>query len=408
VGALPILSAFLSPADAQAFLREYWPDRSFAAHGPLSRLPAAFRAPALSDAQTLTRQHQGRFTFGNAHAGSRTVNMDNTRPDLLLRMGLSLYLTEVLRVVPALGNVMKQLEAELGAPPGSARVGGFVAAAGNGVTCHFDSEEVFSVQLSGEKRWSIAKAEVDYPWTAQFNPGDAPQDDELYTFAAAGFPRPEAADWRTVDVKPGSVLFLPRGTWHRTEAGGESLSLSIMVRTPPAAETVLEALRLRMMQDAAWRKPLFGAWAEAHSAGGEWRTLLDRIPRFIDGLSLENALLPPLGELERLERLSRRSRLQARPEARMDFDDSGPVLRADVVVRDRWGAEQRSLQLEVPGEMAPLFRWLADSRVPFTPEESAARFPALALDQHLRVADALVRGRYLKQLWFDAPPPDSP
>jgi len=37
-------------------------------------------------------------------------------------------------------------------------------------------------------------------------------------------------------MKPGSVLFMPRGTWHYTEAGEGSLSVSIIVRTPAAFE----------------------------------------------------------------------------------------------------------------------------------------------------------------------------
>jgi hypothetical protein len=280
------------------------------------------------------------------------------------------------------------------------------SAPGNGVTCHFDSEEVFSIQLSGEKRWRIAKADVDHPWPVQFNPRDALLDDELYTMAGKGFPEPDLAEWQTVDMKPGSVLFLPRGTWHETEAGEESLSLSIMLRTPPALETALAALRLRMLQDPKWRRPLFGAWGNrAETARTQWQELLEHLPAFIDTLSFDNALLPALDEAARLERVHRHSRVQTRAEARMILNHADGLTFADVFFRDRQGAEQLSLKLEVPPEMHGLFDWLAEARVPFTADELAARFGALPIDQHLRIVDALLRGRYLKQLWFD-PPPD--
>lgn len=404
MNAKPILASLVSPLGVERFLNEYWPERSFVGHGPLTRFPAAFRADILQDARTLTSQYRGKLTFGNSHAGSRTLNLENARSDILLHMGLSLYLVELPRMVPSLGNVLKQLELELGAPAGCARVGAFVAAAGGGVTCHFDSEEVFSIQLAGEKRWRIGKSQIEYPWAVQFNPGDPLLDEELYTIAAQGFPQPDTGSMEEVEMKPGSVLFLPRGTWHQTEAGDESLSLSIMVRTPPAAETMIDALRLRMLQDPRWRRPLFGAWGnqeQNREAQERWRELLGEVSAVAEGLSMDNALLSPLGEVERLERLNFRSRVQRRPEARMVLNARGE--RVEIFCRDKAGAEQCYVQLEVPANMRTLFEWLSDARQAFSAEETAARFPELPLEQHLRIIQALIRGQYLKQLWFDPP-----
>jgi ribosomal protein L16 Arg81 hydroxylase len=95
----------------------------------------------------------------------------------------------------------------------------------------------------------------------QFNPGDVTYDDR-YPQSTDGFPDPEVSAFECIVMKPGSVLFMPRGTWHRTETLGLSLSVSIILRPPSALESVLDALRARLLQDPAWRKPLHGAWGQ--------------------------------------------------------------------------------------------------------------------------------------------------
>src|SRR3546814_1181467 len=63
---------------------------------------------------------------------------------------------------------------------------------------------------------------------------------------------------RSHEMQPGSVLFLPRGTWHRTEALEPSLSLSIVVRPPVLADALLDWLQPWLLGDARWRLPLYG------------------------------------------------------------------------------------------------------------------------------------------------------
>lgn len=403
-----ILAALVAPLPLTAFLAQHWPDRAYAAHGSPGRLPAALRAPELQSVEALAAKYRGRMSFGNASASSRTVGLEHTSPALLVRMGLSLYMPDIVALVPALGALLRELEQELGAPPGSARIGAFAASPGNGVSCHFDAEEVFSVQLHGEKRFHIAKApDIEQPWGMQFNPGD-PCFDDLYPQVPAGFPDPARGDFETVDMKPGSVLFMPRGTWHYTESGEGSLSVSIIVRTPAAFECALEVLRLRLLQDARWRRPLHGAWgdvAQSAAAREQWQALMQDWPRATAGMELDAASLAQLNEAERLNRTGAASRFQRCPEARMEFKpkaQGGQTVR--VVVRTVDGDETTPLHLDVPEAMAALFLWLADHAAAFPVGELARRFPAMPLAQHLGIVNALTRARYLRQLWYDPIP----
>jgi ribosomal protein L16 Arg81 hydroxylase len=404
----PILAALLSPIPVADFLREHWPNRAVAAHGSPQRLPSALRVPELQSVEALAAVYRGRMTFGDATSSSRTVGIENANPGLLLRMGLSLYMVDIVAMMPALGDLLRQLERELGAPTGVARIGAFAAPQGNGVTCHFDAEEVFSIQLQGEKRFHIAKAsDIEQPWGRQFNPGD-PCFDDLYPQVPAGFPDPVHSEFETVDMKPGTVLFMPRGTWHYTESGEGSLSVSIIVRTPAAFECALEALRLRLLQDARWRRPLYGAWgAGSHydMARDQWQTLMQDWTRVTAGMRLEDALLTQLNEAELLNRMEATSRFQRRPEAHMMFE---PKSRGEhvvkIVVRGLDDGEHTPLQLDVPAAMEATFRWLAENDAAFQVVELASRFPELPLTRHLIIVNALTRGRYLKQLRFGTIP----
>lgn len=400
----PVLAALASPHSATDFLQRHWPDKAFAAHGSPQRLPPALRVPELQSVEALAAKYRGRMSFGNALVSSRTVGIENANPALLLRMGLSLYLVDIVATIPALGELLRQLERELGAPTGSARIGAFAASPGNGVTCHFDCEEVFSIQLQGEKRFHIARApEIEQPWGMQFNPGD-PCFDDLYPQAPAGFPDPARCAFETVDMKPGTVLFMPRGTWHYTESGAGSLSVSIIVRTPAAFECALEALRQRLLQDERWRRPLYGAWGagpRAEPARAQWQSLRDDWARVSAGMDLDEVLGSRLNEAERLSRADANSRFQRRPESRMQLQaKTGGGLAVKVVLRDAEGGEQSPLQLEVPETMAAPFRWLAENAAAFSVGELASRFPELPLAQHLSIVNALARGLYLKLLGF--------
>lgn len=406
-----ILAALVAPLPQAEFLGRHWPERAYAAHGGPERLPAALRAPELQSVEAMAEKYRGRMAFGNAVASSRTVGIEHTSPALLVRMGLSLYLPDLVPLVPALDTMLRQLEQELGAPGGSARIGAFAAAPGNGASCHFDAEEVFSIQLRGEKRFHIAKApDIEQPWGMQFNPGD-PSFDDLYPQVSAGFPDPASCEFETVEMKPGSVLFMPRGTWHYTESRDSSLSASIIVRTPAAFECALEALRLRLLQDVRWRRPLYGAWGDAAQAGeaqASWRSLMQDWARVTGGLSLDDALLTRQDETERLQRVDATSRFQRCPEARMEFEpkaQGGETVR--IVVRTADGDDTIPLHLEVPEAMAAAFRWLASHAAAFAVAELASRFPAIPLAQHLGIVNVLARAHYLRQLWYGPIPAEA-
>ncbi len=385
------------------FKTQYWPDRACWSDGKLDRLPKPLQHPVLSSIDALTASYKGRVSFGNAKTGSRTVAVEHISPDMLLKMGLSLYLPEIVRLIPGLTELLHEAESAVGAPPGCARIGAFIAPEENGVTCHMDAEEVFSIQLIGEKRFFISKQKgLEQPFGIQFNPGDVTYDD-MYPQSTAGFPDPDASEFECVEMKPGSVLFMPRGTWHRTETRGLSLSVSIILRPPSAVESVLDALRARLLQDSAWRRPLHGAWgqgSERIAADQQLTQLLESLPDIASGLTLEDVRQTAYSENDRNENLGPESYFQVKPESTLKLTMKGQSMQAKVIARDVDGREFETMQLDVPLPMIGVFEWLSHTRHAFSAASMAQTHEGLPLEQHLRILLALVKGGYLKPLWY--------
>lgn len=390
----------LAPAE---FQNRYWPDQLYSTHGDLSRLPAPLLDPLLESAEGLAANYRGRVSFGNARTGSRTVAVEHISPEMLLKMELSLYLPEIERMISGMNELLRDLETQLNVPPGCARIGAFIAPNENGVTCHMDAEEVFSIQLIGKKRFFVSKQPgLEQPFGMQFNPGDVTFDD-MYPQATTGFPDPETAEFDCVEMKPGSVLFMPRGTWHRTETSGLSLSISIILRPPSAFESVLDALRPRLLQDPAWRRPLHGAWGESASqelAEKHLRQLLEKLPEAAQEVNIEDIRQTAFSEADRLADIGPKSRFQVKPESTLKLSLQGQSMQARVTAKDSDGRQFETMQLDVPSAMIGVFDWLSHSRQAFSLKSMAQAHPGLPVEQHQRILQALVRGGYLKPLWY--------
>jgi hypothetical protein len=261
------LADLVSPVDLESFWRDFWPGQPFVTHGPLARLPSVFADPRFADLPTLSSHYRGRVLFGRGRAGPRSILVHDVEAAPLYDMGLSLYLPDIEAMAPECADFLRSLERELGLGEGQARITAWASPAADGIACHFDAEDVFSVQLAGTKRFQVAETPaLVHPVGAQYGPGIPPSPD-LYPQAAGGFPDPDDVPFTEVVMQPGSVLFLPRGFWHRTEADANSLSISIILSSPPVLDVLLGRLRDLLLQDPAWRMPVHAARLPSENAG---------------------------------------------------------------------------------------------------------------------------------------------
>jgi len=288
----------LFPVLGEEFVASYWPNRAHDEHGPVDRLQSLLSAPELASVDALCDAscHKSKVVFTNRQG--RFVEMQTESPSqagLLGKAGLSVCLDHVLARSPIIAEWTRQLARELGVPEGGSTCNAYASPKKSGFAQHFDSQEVFIVQVTGEKRWVIAD-NADVAWPEQnYSPFDEFLPPRPF-FGPFHLPEEMPNPSREVIMRPGSVLFLPRGTWHATSASGEERSLSLTFTFSPRSwkqsvrdvlETSVPELRAPLPIDVAARREALGsvprafgdfgatllAWynASLHPASRRWR-----------------------------------------------------------------------------------------------------------------------------------------
>ncbi len=111
-----------------------------------------------------------------------------------------------------------------------------------GFAWHYDAEDVFILQTAGSKEWWLRKNTVN-PWPlVETMPRDLRYQREVMPAMRCEL---RAGDW----------LYIPAGYWHRTQAGEESVSLSVGVLSATALD-VFDFLRGGLLDSLRWRQRL--------------------------------------------------------------------------------------------------------------------------------------------------------
>jgi hypothetical protein len=174
-----------------------------------------------------------RFT-GSGGAGAEIT--DQVIDDKVLRLyadGATLVLQGLHRIWPPLIDFARALGTELRQP---LQINAYLTPAGNqGFATHYDTHDVFVLQIDGTKRWRVHEPVLAQPLERQAWGGRA---DEVGATAQG----PAALD---VVLAPGDVLYLPRGWLHSAEAqDGRSLHVTIGVRALTRYALVEELLAM--------------------------------------------------------------------------------------------------------------------------------------------------------------------
>jgi 50S ribosomal protein L16 3-hydroxylase len=115
-----------------------------------------------------------------------------------------------------------------------------------GLGWHYDVEDVFILQTTGEKEYLLRKNTV-HPWPlVETMPEDLRYERELMPLSR-------------VVLGPGDLLYIPCGYWHRTESPQESttsaISLAVGVMSPSAID-LISPLRRKFANSLVWRQRL--------------------------------------------------------------------------------------------------------------------------------------------------------
>ena len=118
---------------------------------------------------------------------------------------------------------------------------------------HFDQNVNFVLQVQGTKKWWVApNHHVENPLTRHTM--GTPPDPELASYTD-DLPKSLPSDASEFILKPGSFLFVPRGSWHSTQASDEdTLSISFTLTVPSWIDLLSAAMRARLAQSSLWRE----------------------------------------------------------------------------------------------------------------------------------------------------------
>ena len=168
----------------------------------------------------------------------------------------------------------------LGVPRSKVAINLFATPQEGGTSWHFDANENFTIQLRGTKRWWIAPNEsIAFP----------PENHILGATPSASLAQCSRGPLRTdppqpsqiVDLKPGEMLYVPRGFWHCTEALTECWSLNLCCGQLMWATVICEALYEQLTSIESWRGSAIGL---RHGCNEHARAL-NRLPLLLGELA---------------------------------------------------------------------------------------------------------------------------
>jgi ribosomal protein L16 Arg81 hydroxylase len=242
---------------------------------------------------------------------------------------------------------------------------------------HFDSHDVFVLQVEGAKSWRIYPSREEMPCGME---------------DSKPIPRERlGAPLRECRLTAGDLLYMPRGYVHEARAtDASSVHVTVGVRSFTWTDLLSEMLVAASQENVELRKALPVGFMNSQEAVG---LMADRLPELIRTLADSGRIESSIGRLR--ERLIARKR--PLPDAHFRSLDKVAQIDLDTVVAKRDGMmchvsrKPDCVEIAFPGnrmkgpvDIAPAFRFIADAK---------EAFPVRALPDILSDASKLVLAR---------------
>ncbi|WP_338665036.1 cupin domain-containing protein [Pararoseomonas sp. SCSIO 73927] len=254
------LADLLAPMDPQRFFAEFHDKQPLHIRGGAAKFAGVLSWSGIDrllnqthnwSAQSLKLQMDGQPVPPEAYC-VRATNRDNApvmQPDSRrlrewVGRGASVVMNDVDSLTPGLASVSEALE-EAGL--GRAQANVYISfQAHKAFPTHFDTHDVWAVQVEGEKTWNIWSGRAEYPIPHPAFRG----------LGQAHHERARGTIREKVLLKAGDLLYLPRGWYHDALAEGpSSVHVAYGVHAPIGVD-LANMLAERAIQDPMFRAPL--------------------------------------------------------------------------------------------------------------------------------------------------------
>ncbi len=227
------------PAGAEWFAAHHWGEQPLLSHTDgfadlfsiraVDELVTArgLRTPFLRMARNGAVLPSGCFTSSGGVGAQVPDQADGAKIHAEMAQGATLVLQGLHRVWPALQDFTRQLQRDLGHPT---QCNAYVTPpAARGFDAHYDTHDVFVLQVAGTKEWRLHEPVVDHPCA------DQPWEQHRSAVAARAAEEPHLS----TRLSPGDSLYIPRGWLHcATTTQDTSIHLTIGVHVLTGADVL--------------------------------------------------------------------------------------------------------------------------------------------------------------------------
>lgn len=310
--------------------------------------------------------------------GLMSLQPDAEKVKSWLRRGASIVANDIDTLTPGLISAANALETRLGG-----KVQSNLYCSWNhhqAFPTHFDTHEVFALHVAGEKVWRIYEGRLDSPIA---NGAFGSLDEEFHLKNRGGIAQ-------EVTLKPGDVLYIPRGLYHDALASSDGcVHLSFGV-THIIGFDVISLLFERAMTEPLFRQNIPTDNDDARQWVDAMVTRLSKISRSEDAWS-------EIGQFRDSFKYHRggfnlpRNALEANHEDRFTISVSSlKMLRKDgraILQSTKGGAP-------IPEDVVDQVAWILDKR-DFSSRELAEAFPAMSAGSCSKLVQDLIGMRVL-------------
>jgi ribosomal protein L16 Arg81 hydroxylase len=243
------LADLLAPIPVNAFLQEHFGKRPLLVRGTPGKFDALMRPSDFI--YGLNRVPEIRCVF----SGLRQATISPADIREMFEAGATICVTGIDQAHRSLRSAARQIETEIGYA-GRVDFRAYLSPPGSGFDIHYDARVATTLQLDGTKTWWYSE-EPD----SLFPTENSPRNDIAAIRRAV-----TRIKLRKVTLRPGDLLCLPPGVWHRAKAGsGGSLALNLAFNHTGATvlDVVLQKLRGMLSTQPGCREPFFTGLREA-------------------------------------------------------------------------------------------------------------------------------------------------
>lgn len=318
---LDSLDAILAPLGARRFLDEYLGKRPLHLEGAADKWAEVMSWPVLGRLLGMASVWSGNslllvldkepVPIGSYAApavgrdGGQVMRPDPAKVQEWLGRGATLVANDIDQLTPELRAFCGAMERELG---GKVQSNLYLSSKRKqAFRVHYDTHDVFAVHTMGEKTWFVFEGRAEWPIAHPMFKGLPPEHHD----------RAKGELWREIRMRPGDLLYLPRGQYHYALADDGACAHVAFGITYPIGLDVVTYLFERMVAEplaranlpqgdpAALRERLMALGERVEAVLREPQAQAD-IERFIAGYRYPRAEYDLPGQIESAEERWRR------------------------------------------------------------------------------------------------------